>query len=94
MAGALPEDGEPESAVASIAAAVDALTQTLVLARVLVQSGMAIDLSGLDREIGDLCADAVALPRAEGRDMATPLADLLAEVDQLERAMERRPPAR
>jgi hypothetical protein len=52
---------------------------------------MAIDLSGLDREVGDLCADAISLPRAEGRDMATPLADLLAEIEQLERLMERPP---
>jgi hypothetical protein len=91
MAGATPEGSDTDAAVTAIAAAVEQLTETLVLARVLVQSGMAIDLSGLDREVGDLCADAISLPRAEGRDMATPLADLLAEIEQLERLMERPP---
>lgn len=86
-----PQNSDPDRSVAAIAAALEQLTETLVVARVLVQSGAAIDLAGLDREIGDLCADAIALPRAEGRDMATPLADLLAEVEQLERAMERHP---
>ncbi len=88
-----PDDDTPQATVAAIATALEQLTETLVLARVLVQSGAAIDLTGLDREVGDLCADAIALPRAEGRDMATPLADLLAEIEQLERAMERRPSA-
>lgn len=87
------DEGGTEGAVETIAAAVTQLTETLVLARVLVHAGMAVDLAGLDREVGDLCADAVALPRAEGRDMATPLADLLAEIELLERAMEHRPPA-
>jgi hypothetical protein len=82
----------PQDAVAAIAAAVTQLTETLVLARVLVHAGMAVDLAGLEREVGDLCADAIALPRAEGRDMATPLADLLVEIELLERAMEHRPP--
>lgn len=88
-----PANSDPDAAVAAITAAVEQLTETLVLARVLVQSGAAIDLSGLDREIGDLCAEAIALPRAEGRDMASPLADLLTEIEQLERAMERHPRA-
>ncbi len=93
MAQPGPEDRDTEQAVAAITAALEQLTETLVLARVLVQSGAAIDLAGLDREIGDLCADAIALPRAEGRDMATPLAYLLTEVEQLERALESRPQA-
>jgi len=83
-----------DASVAVIAAALERLTDTVTLARVLVQSGAAIDLAGLDREVGDLCAGAIALPRAEGRDMASPLADLLAAIEQLERAMERRPPPR
>jgi hypothetical protein len=91
MAGPTPEGSDTEAAVAAIGAAVEQLTEALVLARVLVQSGAAIDLSGLDREVGDLCADAIALPRAEGRDMATPLADLLMEIEQLERLLERPP---
>lgn len=91
MAGATPEGSDTDAAVAAITAAVEHLTETLVLARVLVQSGAAIDLAGLDREVGDLCAEAISLPRAEGRDMATPLADLLNEIEQLERLMERTP---
>ncbi len=87
------DGSETDAAVTAITNAVEHLTETLMLARLLVQSGAAIDLSGLDREVGDLCADAVALPRAEGRDMATPLADLLAELEQLERAMDRPPRA-
>ncbi|QXM25407.1 hypothetical protein KO353_04000 [Elioraea tepida] len=87
-----PESGE--GGAAAITAALGRLADALALARVLVQSGLAVDLSGLDREVGDLCAEAVALPRAEGREMATPLADLLAQIDDLERAMERYPPLR
>lgn len=87
----IPKDRDTATDVASLAAALEQLTETLVLARVLVQSGAAIDLDGLDKEVADLCADAVALPRAEGRDMATPLADLLTEIEQLQRAMENHP---
>ena len=89
-----PGDGEGDGGVASIAAALERLSDTIALARVLVQSGAAVDLAGLDQEVGDLCAGAIALPRAEARDMASPLSDLLAELEQLERVMERRPPTR
>jgi len=90
---AVPE-AEKGGAAAAITAALGHLADTLAVARVLVQSGLAVDLSGLDREVGDLCAEAVALPRAEGREMASPLADLLAQIEDLERAMERHPPLR
>lgn len=85
-------DSENGGAAAAVITALARLADTVALARVLVQSGLAVDLSGLEREVGDLCAEAVALPRAEGREMATPLADLLAQIDELERALERHPP--
>jgi hypothetical protein len=86
----------PEAENGGAEALIDALNRladALAVARVLVQSGIAVDLSGLDREVGDLCAGAVALPRAQGREMASPLAGLLAQIDELERALERHPPA-
>lgn len=62
---------------------VETMTSTVCVARALVMAGCRIDLEGLDQEIGDLCAEAVALPRAEGQSIRPALEALLREVDQL-----------
>lgn len=90
---AVPE-AEDGGAAEAVLAGLSRLADTLAVARVLIQSGVTVDLTGLDRDVGDLCAEAVALPRAQGREMASPLADLLLQIDELERAMERHPPTR
>ena len=43
------------------------LTKTIDLARALAESGRAIDLTGLDDEVGLLCAKSLDLPPDEGR---------------------------
>ena len=53
--------------VVAVDAALDAMLGTLAVARALLEAGRRVDLEGLDREIGALCAAAVALPRREGR---------------------------
>ena len=51
----------------AVDAALDAMLGTLAVARALLEAGRRVDLAGLDREIGALCAAAIALPRREGR---------------------------
>lgn len=87
-------DNEEDAArAAMIEMVVDTMRSTVAVARALVDAGVAIDLEGLDREVSDLCADAISLPRTLGRDLATPLARLLEEVAALESALvDRSPP--
>jgi len=74
---------------------IETMTSTVCVARALVMAGCRIDLEGLDQEVGDLCAEAIALPRAEGEALVPALETLLREVDQLLaelRSMEDEPP--
>lgn len=85
------EDDETARA-AMIEMVVETMRSTVAVARALVDAGVAIDLEGLDREVSDLCADAVSLPRRLGRDLVAPLAQLLDEVAALESALVHRSP--
>jgi hypothetical protein len=60
---------------------------TLRMARALAQSRRSIDLTGLDQEIGRLCAAALDLPLAQGQAMRPLLASVLAELDALTACM-------
>ena len=51
----------------AVDAALDAMLGTVAVARALLEAGRRVDLAGLDREIGALCAAAIALPQREGR---------------------------
>ncbi len=64
-----------------------ALRQTAALARTLAASGRAIDLTGLDGQVGLVCARALDLPAAEGSGMRGDLEGLLTEIDLLAIAM-------
>jgi len=68
---------------AALAMMVEAMTGAVALARALVLVGRRIDLEGLDREIGEMCAEAIELPREHGRPLLPPLVALHAEVDAL-----------
>jgi hypothetical protein len=68
-------------------AAADGATATLRLAAALATAGRAIDLGGLDNEIGRLCAGLLDLPPEAGRRMRPRLIALLAELDRLVAAM-------
>ncbi len=66
---------------------VDGVAALLRLARGLVTAGRAVDLAGLDRMVGLLCARALDLPPEEGRRLRPRLAALLAELDGLGSAL-------
>lgn len=65
-----------------------AIASTLRLARSLLGTGRAIDINGLDRMIGLLCARALDLPPEQGRIVRPNLALLLIELDTLGVAMQ------
>jgi hypothetical protein len=63
------------------------LRTTLRVAHAFVASGRSVDLTGLDRQIGLVCAKALDLPAEQGRTMRPQLVDLLEETDRLARAL-------
>ena len=66
----------------------EALSRTMVLARTLIQNRRHVDLAGLDRGIGLLCAKALDL-RSDLAGLARPqLVALLGEADSLAEALE------
>jgi hypothetical protein len=77
----------PDTPIERLRAGALSLRQTTSLARALARSGRAIDLTGLDGQIGLLCAKALDLDPEEGRLIAAELDALLTEVDLLAEAM-------
>jgi hypothetical protein len=69
--------------VAAVERAADALRQALRVASALVESNRPVDLTGLDGEIGRLCAHALDLMPADGRLIRPRLIALRAELDEL-----------
>ncbi len=69
---------------------IDAVGVTLRIARGLRRDGRPIDIAGLDRVIGILCARSLDLPTEQGRQVRPRLAVLLTELDALGVAL---PPA-
>jgi hypothetical protein len=65
----------------------DGVTQTLGVARGLIEAGRDLDLSGLEDQVGLLCAKALDLAPAEGRSMRNDLVAVLARLDALSIAM-------
>ncbi|TQF81291.1 hypothetical protein FK498_05380 [Elioraea sp. Yellowstone] len=87
-------DGNDETErAATIGMIAETMRSTVTVARALVDAGVRIDLAGLEREIGDLCADAIALPRVLGRELIGPLTSLRDEIAALERTLMDAPPA-
>ena len=66
----------------------DGVGATLRVARSLLQSGRQVDVEGLDRIIGVLCARTLDLPPEQGRIVRPRLAILLRELDALGVAMQ------
>lgn len=62
------------------------LTKLVDIARALVDSNRAVDLTGLDCEIGLLCAKSLDLPPDEGRRIRPRLIALFGSVEGLSRA--------
>ncbi|MBC7637882.1 MAG: hypothetical protein H7251_20035 [Acetobacteraceae bacterium] len=59
----------------------------LQIARLLLNAGRQVDIQGLDRVVGILCARALDLPPDQGRLVRPSLAILLIELDTLSVAM-------
>jgi hypothetical protein len=73
----------PDTPLERARAGARSLRQTAALARAFADAGREIDLTGLDGQIGFVCAKTLDLPPAEGRLMAGELQALLAEIEQL-----------
>ena len=65
----------------------DGVTQTLGVARGLVEVGRCVDLAGLEDQVGLLCAKALDLPPTDGRAMRIELVAVLARVEALSVAL-------
>jgi len=76
-----------ETASYAVRTFADELARMVDVARVLVDSDRAIDLTGLDDQIGLLCAKTLDLPPDEGRRMRRRMIALLGSVDDLSRAL-------
>ena len=61
----------------------DGLMRTICIAQLLVEHGRTVDMTGLDRGVGLLCAKALDLPPGSGRSVRPHLLSLLAQVDEL-----------
>ena len=70
-------------AAGTVAALCDTVRQTAAVAVGLAESGRRLDVAGLDRTVGLLCAKALDLPPAEGRMARIGLITLLAEMNAL-----------
>lgn len=88
----MDETDETERA-ATIGIIAETMRSTMTVARALVDAGIRVDLAGLDREVGDLCADAIALPRVLGRELIGALTCLRDEIAALEQTLLDAPPA-
>jgi hypothetical protein len=73
--------------LAELMAFADGVSQTLSVARGLVEAGRCVDLTGLQDQVGLLCAKSLDLPPAEGRAMRGELIVLLARAQALSVAL-------
>lgn len=83
----------PEAPLAEVVAMAAGLTSTLGVARALAETGRRIDLSGLESQVGLLCARMLDLEPDEGRSARVELIRLRAELDALAAVLARPPPA-
>ena len=79
-------------AIQTVLAMAEGLGRTMCIARTLVEHGRTVDLAGLDRGVGLLCAKSLDLPPDAGRAVRPTLAALLEEADRLTEALGRNAP--
>ena len=87
-----PDVSEPwprpaHDAAADVASLSKALHDTVNLAAGLMAGGRRVDVAGLDRSVGLLCAKALDLPPLEGRIACGLLFSLLVRIDALSVAL-------
>lgn len=82
-------DGSDYEATAVQAAVgmAEGLARTICIARLLVENGRTVDMTGLDRGVGLLCAKALDLPPDAGRALRPQLMMVLTEANQLTEAL-------
>ena len=80
-------DAEADGSVDAVRELVEALTRTIDLARALAEAGRAIDLAGLDGQVGLLCAKSLDLPPDQGRAVRPRLIELSEAVATLARVL-------
>jgi hypothetical protein len=83
---------DAETPLATVRACLEQLGRTLGIAHNLVRAGKQVDLSGLDADVGYVCARTLDLPPDEGRALRPELLGLRAELDALSTALEQRAP--
>ena len=77
------QTGPPTSQLSELRSFLDTLLNEVTVARSLIEADRAVDLTGLDRRFGLLCAKALDLPPEDGRALRPDLIGLLALVDAL-----------
>jgi hypothetical protein len=80
-------DADTQNALSAVRALATELTTTIDLARELTVLGRAVDLTGLDRQVGLLCAKSLDLPPDEGRRVRPRLLALSGSIEALSRAL-------
>jgi hypothetical protein len=83
---------DTETPLDSVRACLEQFSHTLGIARSLVQAGTLVDLTGLDAEMGYICARTLDLPPEEGRALRPILIGLRADLDALSGALATRAP--
>lgn len=76
-----------DEAFAAVLALKDGVQRTIGVARAFVTAGRVVDLTGLDRAVGLLCAKALDLPPERGRDLQPHLLELRLEAEALTQAL-------
>ena len=74
-------------AIRAVIAMAEGLARTIHVARVLVENGRTVDLAGLDRGVGLLCAKAFDLPPEAGRSVRPHLVALMSDAAALTAAL-------
>jgi hypothetical protein len=80
-------DDSQHDATAAVCALAEELTKIVGLACALMESGRAIDLTGLDHLVGLLCAKSLDLPPEEGRRVRPRLITLSGSMEALSHAL-------
>ncbi len=76
-----------DDALAAVLALKDGVHRTIGVARALIAAGRVVDLTGLDRGVGLLCAKALDLAPERGRDLRPHLAALQLDAEALTQAL-------
>jgi hypothetical protein len=78
---------EPHDPIAAVRGLAEGLRRTTDLARALAEAGRAIDLTGLEHDVGLLCAKSLDLPPDEGRRVRPQLIALSGAMEALSRVL-------